>query len=122
MSVQMGKTGFRILAWITAGLAVAGIVLPLLPTTPFALLSAFFASKSSPTFAAWLERHPVLGPAIDRWRRNRAVPRRAKVLACVMMIFSWTLLWLAGSSAVVLAGSGICMAAAASYLLTRPSC
>lgn len=122
MAVQIGKTGFRVLAYVTAGLAVAGIVLPLLPTTPFALLSAFFASRSSPAFASWLENHRVLGPAIERWRRNRAVPLQAKLLACLMMTLSWTLLWLAGSSATVLWVAGLFMATGAGYLLSRPSC
>ena len=65
MGAQPGKTGFRILAYMSVGLAAAGVVLPLLPTTPFVILAAFFASKSSPAFARWLEDHPTFGPAIE---------------------------------------------------------
>lgn len=121
MAAQPGKTGFRILAYISIGFAAIGVVLPLLPTTPFVLLAAFFASKGSPAFALWLEEHPSFGPAIRSWRRNRVIPLKAKVLACSMMTLSWGLVFVMGANAVVLAISGIVMACVASYLLTRPS-
>ncbi|PCM44794.1 YbaN family protein [Marinobacter sp. ANT_B65] len=121
MVAQSGKMGFRILAYISLGLAAIGVVLPLLPTTPFVLLAAFFASKGSPAFASWLEEHPSFGPAIRDWRRNRVIPVKAKVLACSMMALSWGLLFVAGAAAMVLAASGIFLLGVAGYLLTRPS-
>jgi len=121
MATLPGKTGFRILACISAGLAIAGVVLPLLPTTPFVLLSAFFASKGSPAFAQWLDEHPRFGPVIENWRNNRAVPARAKGLACTMMVVSWSVLYLSGASVTVLVVSGVFMGGSASYLLSRPS-
>ncbi|MBK1873710.1 MULTISPECIES: YbaN family protein [Marinobacter] len=121
MTVRSGKTGFRVLAYISIGLAAIGVVLPLLPTTPFVLLAAFFASKGSPAFASWLEEHPSFGPAIRDWRRNRVIPLRAKVLACGMMLLSWGILFAMGAATVVLAISGTFLAGVASYLLTRPS-
>ncbi len=121
MGERLGKTGFRVLAYISAGLAVVGVVLPLLPTTPFVLLAAFFASKGSPAFAQWLDDHPRYGPAIDQWRTRRAVPARAKVLACSMMALSWGMLLALGASGVVLGFSGVFLCGTACYLLTRPS-
>ena len=121
MAVQSGKTGFRILAYLFIGLAAIGVVLPLIPTTPFVLLAAFFASKGSPAFATWLEGHPSFGPAIRDWQRNRVIPVRAKVLACSMMTLSWSLLLFMGVAGMVLAVSGIFMVCVASYIVTRPS-
>lgn len=121
MAARSGKTGFRVLAYISIALAAIGVVLPLLPTTPFVLLAAFFASKGSPAFASWLEEHPTFGPAILDWRRNRVIPKKAKVLACSMMLLSWSLLFFMGVAAIVLAISGTFMACMAMYLLTRPS-
>ncbi len=121
MAAQPGKTGFRILAYISIALAAIGVVLPLLPTTPFVLLAAFFASKGSPAFASWLEGHPSFGPAIRDWRRNRVIPLTAKVLACSMMMLSWGLMFFMGAAGIVLAISGVFLAGVASYLLTRPS-
>lgn len=121
MALQPGRTGFRILAYVSLGIGIVGVVLPLLPTTPFVLLAAFFASKGSPAFALWLESHQTFGPAIEQWRDRRAVPRRAKLLACTMMAVSWGLLWWLGVSALALACSGLFLLATAGYLLTRPS-
>lgn len=121
MAAQPGKTSFRILAYISVALAAIGVVLPLMPTTPFVLLAAFFASKGSPAFASWLEGHPSFGPAIRDWRRNRVIPAKAKVLACSMMALSWGLLFFMGAAGMVLAISGVFLAGVASYLLTRPS-
>lgn len=122
MGTPSGNVGFRVLAYISAGLAVAGVVLPLLPTTPFVLLAAFFASKGSPAFARWLEEHPQFGPAILNWREHRAIPVMAKGLACCMMLLSWTILFFVGASTLVLVISGTCLSGMACYLLTRPSC
>ncbi|WP_100638322.1 YbaN family protein [Marinobacter salexigens] len=121
MTVQSGKTGFRVLAYISIGLAAIGVVLPLLPTTPFVLLAAYFAGKGSPAFASWLERHPTFGPAIRDWRQSRVIPLKAKMLACSMMLLSWGMLCALGAAAIVLVISGTFMAGVASYLLTRPS-
>jgi hypothetical protein len=76
--------------WVAAGtLALAtglvGIVLPLLPTTPFVLLAAFCFSRGSARLEAWLLAHPRFGPAIAGWRRHRVIPLAAKRLAWVMM-------------------------------------
>ncbi|GGE54839.1 hypothetical protein GCM10011533_04150 [Streptosporangium jomthongense] len=121
MTASPGKTGFRVLAYLSVGIAAVGVVLPLLPTTPFILLAAFFASKGSPAFASWLEGHPSFGPAIRDWRRNRVIPVKAKVLACSMMALSWGILVALGTAGMVLAVSGIFLAGVAGYLLTRPS-
>lgn len=109
------------LAYLSLIIAAAGAVLPLLPTTPFVLLAAFFATKGSPGFAQWLENHPRFGPMIAGWRAERAVPTHAKVLACITMIISWSVLALLGMSVVALAVTGLLFAGVASYLVSRPA-
>ncbi|MCW9006335.1 MAG: YbaN family protein [Marinobacter sp.] len=52
MGDRFGKTGFRILAYISITLAAAGVVLPLLPTTPFVLLAAFFCQQGVSGFCS----------------------------------------------------------------------
>ena len=81
--------GQRVL-WGLAGLlalvaGVIGIFLPLLPTTPFVLLSGFCFSRSSSRCERWLLSHPRFGPMIRDWRSSRAIPLRAKQLAWTMM-------------------------------------
>jgi len=117
-----GKTGFRFLAYILVGIGLVGIVVPILPTTPFVLLAAYFASKGSPEFARWLEEHPTFGPAIVQWRHRRAIPLKAKILACSMMLLSWSILVWLGSTVFVLTVSGLFLLSVAAYLISRPSC
>merc|ERR1711964_390934 len=88
---------------------------------PFVILAAFFASKSSPAFARWLEEHPTFGPAIGEWRARRAIPRKAKLLAFAMMGLSWSMLVWLGSPVLVLAVSGLFLLGVAGYMLSRPS-
>lgn len=108
------------LAWISLGLAMAGAVLPLLPTTPFLLLSAWAAAKGSPRLALWLQEHPRYGPLLRAWREEGAIPRSAKVTGLVLMLCSWlTLFWL-GSDWRLLAVLGLLFAFGGTWLATRP--
>jgi uncharacterized membrane protein YbaN (DUF454 family) len=71
-----------VLALVTG---VVGIVVPLLPTTPFILLAAFCFSRGCERCERWMLEHARLGPIVRDWRARHAVPRRAKQLATVMM-------------------------------------
>lgn len=86
------------LAWAAAGavclaLGLIGIFVPLLPTTPFVLLAAFCFSRGSTRVERWLLAHPRFGPMVADWRARRAVPRRAKQLATVMMSLGSAWAW-----------------------------
>ena len=84
--------------WLVAGgvcllTGIVGIVLPLLPTTPFVLLTAFCFSRGSARYEQWLLMHPRFGPLVRDWRANRAVPLRAKQAATTMMALSSVAAW-----------------------------
>lgn len=103
-------------------LALIGIPLPLLPTTPFVLLAAFCFSKSSPRFHQWLLNNRIFGPMIHDWESYGVIPKKAKILATVMMLtmVSYPLffrdlpLWAVCSVVVV-------VIVALSYIWSRPS-
>lgn len=63
---------------VSVALGVAGVVLPLVPTTPFLLLAGVCFAKSSDRFHTWLMEHRILGPYIHNWR-NRQMTYKDKV-------------------------------------------
>ncbi len=71
-------------------LGIVGIVLPVLPATPFLLVASACFLKGSPRLHAWLTSHPRLGPAIVRVSEGRGLTRREKIMiyafACVMIL------------------------------------
>ena len=71
--------------WVFVGLAALGVVLPLLPTTPFLLVAAACFARSSPRFYEWLLRNRVFGPLIRNWRETRSIPLRVKAVSIVMI-------------------------------------
>ncbi len=69
-------------------LGVIGLFLPIMPTVPFVILTAFCWGRTSPRFHYWLIQHKLFGPMIRDWMERRAIPRRAKYLAWTMMSIS----------------------------------
>ncbi len=83
----------RRLLWLLAGcffvgLAAVGVVLPLLPTTPFLLLAAACFARSSERLHRWLREQPRFGGTVRNWQDHGVIPRRAKVLATLLIILS----------------------------------
>ena len=119
------RDSMRRLAWNTiGGLALAfglvGVVLPVLPTTPFVILAAFAFSNGSPRLRHWLVSHSVFGPLIAEWEAHGAIPRPVKRLACTVMVAAFAASIFAGFSLPVLIVQALCLTGAATYVLTRP--
>ena len=68
------KTVCIILGTVSLALGIIGIFLPLLPTTPFLLLTAALYFRGSPRLYQWLLNHKCLGPYIRSFRENKAIP------------------------------------------------
>lgn len=90
----MKRVAYRGLGLGCVALGVVGAFLPLLPTTPFLILAAYFFSRSHPEWEARLLADPRVGPAIRAWRDHRAIPRVAKVAATVLLAISAVGGWL----------------------------
>lgn len=64
--------------FVSVALGIAGIPLPLLPTTPFLLLAAFCFARGSDHWHQWLLTHPKLSPYILAFREKRGLTRAQK--------------------------------------------
>lgn len=76
-----------VLGSVSLALGVLGIFLPLLPTTPFLLLSAFLFARSSERLHTYLVTHPVLGEYISNYH-NHTMTRAHKTRTIVMLWIS----------------------------------
>ena len=83
----MKKFFFVALGILSLALGIVGIFLPLLPTTPFLLLSAMLFAHSSKRLYDWLLNHKHLGAYIRNFREHKAISLKAKII-------SISLLWL----------------------------
>ena len=66
-------------------LGVAGIFLPVLPTTPLVLLAAACFARSYRPFHEWMLAHRLFGPLLQEWHEHRSIPYRTKLFAIGMM-------------------------------------
>ena len=82
---KITRTLYVIGGTLSLTLAVLGIVVPGLPVTPFALLSAFLYAKSSEKLYNWLLNSKILGPRIRNYQRRNGVTRKGKIGIIVFM-------------------------------------
>jgi uncharacterized membrane protein YbaN (DUF454 family) len=108
------------LALVSLALGAVGVVLPVLPTTPFLLLAAYAAARSSTRLHAWLLGHRLFGPPIRDWQAGHTVGRRAKVTASATMAISAAVLFTVGPGLWLAAGVTALMATVAAWLWLRP--
>lgn len=66
-------------------LAILGIFLPLLPTTPFLLLASACFARGSARLHGWLLSHRVFGEYLRNFEAGRGIPLKAKVVATVLL-------------------------------------
>jgi uncharacterized membrane protein YbaN (DUF454 family) len=80
-------------------LGILGIFLPLLPTTPFLLLSAFLFARSSEKLHSWLLNHKILGKYIYDFLQDKSMP------LCIKII-STSILWMTIICSIIFIASG----------------
>ena len=77
-----------ILGTLFLGLGILGIILPILPTTPFLLLSAACYSRGSDRFYKWLLRNRYFGKYIRNYREGKGISLNIKIFAIIILWFS----------------------------------
>jgi uncharacterized membrane protein YbaN (DUF454 family) len=108
------------LGWVSVGLGVVGMALPLLPTVPFLLLAAVCFARSSDAAHDWLTNHPRLGPPIADWRASGAIRRPVKRIAMLSIMASFAIPLSLGAPPWVLATQAAALIGVSIFILTRP--
>ncbi|RDE23052.1 DUF454 domain-containing protein [Motiliproteus coralliicola] len=74
------------MGWVCLLLGLIGVLLPLLPTTPFIILAAYCFSRSSRRFHQMLVGHRLFGPIIRDWEAHGVIPLKVKWISSTMML------------------------------------
>ena len=87
---------FVTLGTLFLGVGIIGIVIPILPTTPFLLLATTFLARGSEKFYNWLLNNRILGTYIRHYFNGKGMPLKIK-------LFTIALLWIAISFTIAFA-------------------
>lgn len=121
-ATDMIRLGWLALGCLFVGLGMIGAVLPLMPTTIFLILAAGCFARGSPRLEAWLLGHPRFGPTLRAWRRDGAIGRRAKIMACSGIAVGYALFLFGARPGIGLAlVVAALMTGCAAYIVTRPA-
>jgi uncharacterized membrane protein YbaN (DUF454 family) len=77
------------LGWLFVLLGVIGVLLPIVPTTPFLIVAFTLFSKSSPRFHQILLTNKLFGPTLSQWEETNTLSRRTKYKASLPTVFSF---------------------------------
>ena len=121
MSARHTRLFYLLLAYAAVALGIAGVFLPLLPTTPFLLVAVWAAPKGSQRVHDWIYEQPKFARLLNDWHQQGAVPLSAKWLATAMMVASWLTLWWTGADAWLLIGMVLFFLGIGGFLWTRPN-
>ena len=106
----MKRTVYKPLGLVFLSLGVIGIFLPVLPSTPFVLLAAWFFAQSSEKWHQKLLDSELFGAMIRNWEANRCISLRTKIVGLAGMA-------IAGTASIVLAISEPVLEIAAAALM-----
>ncbi len=109
------------LGCVSFGAGVVGAFLPLLPTVPLMLLSAFFFARSSERLHDWLLTHPRFGASIADWRERGAISPKAKKIAALSIMATFAVSLALGLSPMLLVFQGAVLIGVLFFILSRPT-
>jgi uncharacterized protein len=117
----MKKFLWKILGFISLGLAYVGVVTPGIPYSPFVVFAAYCFAKGSPKMHAWLYNHKLFGPFLTNWNEKRVFPQKMKFFMLFMMSLSLVLMYTGGVKPIGIISTAVFMAIVAIWAWRYPS-
>ncbi|MCJ8312315.1 MAG: YbaN family protein [Saccharospirillaceae bacterium] len=91
----MKRILFVILGWMFVVIAMIGVVLPILPTTPFLIVALFCFARSSKRCHQMLLNNRFFGEGLRDWENNKIVKRKIKIRATCLIVLTFSLsIWM----------------------------
>ena len=90
----MKKLFWKILGFLSLGMAYVGLVTPGIPYSIFVVFAAYCFSKGSERMHAWIYNHKLFGPFLTNWGEKRVFPQKMKYFMLFMMTTSLITMWL----------------------------
>ena len=87
----MHKNLLIIFGWFFVLLGAIGVLLPVLPTTPFLILALAMFAKSSPRFHQMLLNNRWFGGLLKQWEMSKTVSRPVKKRASLLLLISFSI-------------------------------
>lgn len=91
MTESLKRSTFLVLGSLFFIVGSVGVLVPILPTTPFMILSAACFAESSPRFHKMLLNNRWFGDDLRRWEANKTMKRATKKRATGIIVITFSL-------------------------------
>jgi uncharacterized membrane protein YbaN (DUF454 family) len=105
----MKKFFWKVLGFLSLGMAYVGLVTPGIPYSCFVVFAAYCFAKGSPRMHAWLYNHKIFGPFLTNWGEKRVFPHKMKYFMLAMMTSSLLIMYFTGVKPIGILSTGIFM-------------
>ena len=116
----MKKFLWKILGFLSLGMAYVGLITPGIPYSCFVVAAAYCFAKGSPTMHAWLYNHKIFGPFLTNWNERRVFPTKMKFFMLIMMSSSLLIMFFTGVKPIGIISTAVFMACVAVWAWRWP--
>ena len=109
-----------LLGIVSLVVGIIGVFLPVLPTTPFILLSTACFFRSSKKLYNFLYNSKALGPSIRDWEERGVISRKSKTIALLSLLVSFLIIFCFIKKTFVVISVGFIMLLVSIFISTRP--
>lgn len=119
--ITKGAVVLTVLGHAFVVIGMLGILLPIVPTTPFLLCACACYARGSPRHHKWIHNNRYMGPILHDWETTRSIPMYAKVMATAVLISSFCWVIVSDHSIPTIVVFGILFTIVSVWILTRPT-